>query len=87
MELREAKLMCDLNYKYFTSHLDELCKKYEGRYLAIKDEKVIGNYSSFDEAFCETEKKEELGTFLIQYCSKNQDTFVNHFYSNNVVFA
>ena len=79
--------MCDLNYRYFVSHLDELCQKYEGKYLAIKNEEVIGDYSSFDEAFCETEKVEELGTFLIQYCSKDQSAFVNNFYSNNVVFA
>lgn len=79
--------MCDLNYNYFLSHLDELCKKYDGKFLAIKDETVIGIYNSFDEAFCETEKNEKLGTFLIQYCSKDQDALANNFYSNNVVFA
>lgn len=87
ISIKEAKSMCDDNYSYFISNIDELCEKYENKFLAIKNADVIGVYNSFDEAYNKTIKTEELGTFLIQLCSKDNDNIVNYFYSNNVVFA
>ncbi len=79
--------MSDLNYNFFITSIDELCKKYEGQFVVIKDKKIIGSYRTFEEAYDETVKKEDLGTFLIQFCSKDQSALVNNFYSNNVVFS
>lgn len=83
----EAKLMNRENYNYFEAHIDELCEKYSGKHVVIKDSKVIGVYDSFDRAYTETIKEEVLGTFLIQLCSKNEKDTASYFYSNNVTFA
>ena len=82
----EAKKMCDANYEYYIKNFDSLCAKYLNRYIVIKEQSVINTYDSFEEAYDDTIKTEELGTFLIQFCSKEADN-VNYFYSNNVVFA
>lgn len=87
LSLKEAKEMCDSNYNFFTSNIDNLCQAHENKYVVIKNQGVIGVYDSFKEAYTETIKKEELGTFLIQLCSKDEAKTVNCFYSNNVVFA
>lgn len=83
----EAREMCNENYKYFETHLDELCKRYNNKYIVLKDCNVIGAYDSFDEAYDKTVEKEDLGTFLIQLCSKDESLTTSSFYSNNVVFA
>lgn len=85
--LKEAKKMIDKNYEYFISHFDELYSEYPEKYIVIKNENVIGSYDSFDEAFDKTTQTEIIGSFLIQLCSSNNERNINHFYSNNVVFA
>ena len=56
------------NYTYFKNNLPELIKRYEGKYIVLKDCRVIGSYDALDEAYKETIKKEALGTFIIQQC-------------------
>jgi len=85
-DLMEAKKMCDMNYEYYIQNFDSLCTKYLDKYIVIKEQSVIGEYDSFEEAYDNTIKTEELGTFLIQHCSEESNN-VNYFYSNNVVFA
>lgn len=85
--LMEAKRMCDKNYEYFISHFDELYLKYPEKFIVIQNQSVLGTYDSFDEAYATTISTEELGTFLIQECTKNTEKSINSFFSNNVVFA
>ena len=53
-------------FEYFLAHQDELVKKYNGRFVVIKDQTVIGDYSDQATAIAETRKQHELGTFLVQ---------------------
>lgn len=79
--------LADRNYAWFERNLPELVKKYEDRYVVIKDEKVLNNYPSFDEAFIQTTKNEVPGTFIIQLCSLDEKKTGQTFYSNRVRFA
>ncbi|MCA6072804.1 MAG: DUF5678 domain-containing protein [Endomicrobium sp.] len=74
--------MIDKNYEYFSRNMLELYKKYGHKFLAIKDEKVIEEYDTFDEAIRETNKTEKLGTFLVQECFDSEDESVHHFQGN-----
>ena len=87
ISLLEAKNMADINYSFFKNNIEELCKSYYGKFLSIKDAAVLGAYDSFDQAYCETSKTEELGTFLIMHCVNAEEMAINNFYSNNVVFC
>lgn len=87
ISIQEAKEMIDSNYEYFKKNIDALCEMYYGKYISVKNEAVLGSYESFDQAYNETIKSEELGSFLIMQCVGKDDASINNFYSNNVVFA
>lgn len=78
--------MLDNNYTFFESNFDELYKKYPNKFVVIKACSVIGVYDSFNAAYNETIKNEEIGTFLIQQCAENEN-IVSQFCFNNVSFA
>lgn len=78
--------MLDKEFKYYLDNQNELVKKYNHRFLVIKDCKVIGDYESYDKALFETSKTHELGTFLIQECTEGDSAYTQTFHSR-VVFA
>lgn len=78
--------MLEKEFQYFVDHQDELVKKYRGRFIVIKGEEIIGNYSSEMEAYTESIKNHELGTFLIQHCLPGSESITQTFHSR-VVFS
>ncbi len=59
-------------YLWFKENEEELMKRYYGRYIVIKDEKVIGDYGSWRLAWSQAVKHFQLepGTFIIHLCEK-----------------
>ena len=68
-------------FEYYLKNQKELVEKYNGKFLVIKGQKVIGVYDSELEAVEETSKKEELGTFLVQKCEHGDANFTRTFHS------
>lgn len=69
-------------YAYFMDNLDDISKKYHGRFVVIKDDSVVGDYASEAEAYSEAVKKYSLGEFLIQECkSADKDSYKQTFRS------
>ena len=62
--------MFEKEFQYYLTNQSELNEKYEGRFLAIKGESVLGDYATEQEAYLQTKKDHEIGTFFIQKCSK-----------------
>jgi hypothetical protein len=73
-------------FKYYLGHQDELVRKYRGKFIVIKDCKVIGAYDSELEALAETTKVHSLGTFLVQKCEPGSENYTQTFHSR-VSFA
>src|ERR1035441_836864 len=73
-------------FEYYIGHQDELVAQYGGRFVVIKDEKVIGSYDSELEAIAETVKKHALGTFLVQKCEAGSSGYTQNYHSR-VAFA
>lgn len=71
---------------FFKKNQAELVKKYEGKFLVIKDQSVQGAYDSEMEAYSTAKKKFELGTFLIQHCVPGEGSYTQTFQSR-VIFA
>jgi hypothetical protein len=63
--------------EYFKEHQEELVKKYEGKFLIIRNRQIQG--------VSEGKKKFELGTFLIQKCEAGLESYTQTFHSR-VVF-
>lgn len=70
-------LPLDREFEYFIHNQDRLVNKYEGRFIVIKDEEVIGDYDSTINALMETQRNHKLGTFLIQHCISGEDAYVH----------
>ena len=74
-------------FQYYLDNQKELVKKYKDRYIVIKGQQVIGDYPTEVEAYDETVKEHELGTFLIQLCLPGKESTTTTFYTNRVLVA
>lgn len=71
--------MLDKELQYYIDNQSDLIAKYQGKFLVIKDKMVIGIYNTEIEAYSETVKKHELGTFLIQECQPGDENYTQTF--------
>ena len=73
-------------FEYYLAHQAELIKEHDGKFVVIKNKKVIGVYDDQTTAVSETQKDHELGTFLVQKVEPGTDAHTQTFHSR-VVFA
>jgi hypothetical protein len=73
-------------FEYYLQNQEELLQKYEGKFVVIKDDAVIGVYETELEAVEETSKKHELGTFLVQKCEPGSESYT-YTYHSRVAFV
>ncbi len=71
--------MLEDEFQFYLDNQDELVKKYNGRFIVIKGEKVVGDYSSEIEAYNKSVAAYELGTFLIQECRPGEESYTQTF--------
>ena len=70
--------MLTSDFQWFLANYKELYSKYGESYIAIKDKKVLGKYNSYAEGVRETQKTEQLGTFIDQNCGKDESAYTNY---------
>jgi len=68
-------------FKYYVEHQDELVEKYNGKFVVIKDCKVIAAFDSELEAIENTAEQYELGTFLVQKCEPGSESYTQTYHS------
>ena len=75
--------MADLKalFQYYLDHQTEFVGKYNGKYLVIKDNSIVGVYDNESEAYFESEAKYGLGNFIIQLCTPGDEAYAQHFMS------
>lgn len=69
------------DFEYYLKHQDELVRKYNGKYVVIKNQEVLDAYDDIETAVNETAKNHELGTFLVQRCSPGKEDYTQTFHS------
>ena len=74
--------MQDQDFDYFLENINSLYKKYGHKFVAVKNQNILGAYESFNEALDTTLQTEKLGTFLIQEIFDNKEEMVHHFQGN-----
>lgn len=84
--VKSIKAMLEKEFKYYLNNQSELVKRYNRRFLVIKDESVVGDFATMEEAYFDSVTKYELGTFLIQECTEGDEAYTQTFHSR-VVFA
>jgi len=73
--------MLEKEFKYYLDNQQELLKKYNGKFIVIKDFEVVGAYNTHIEAYKASVQSFELGTFLIQHCTPGTDSYTQTFHS------
>lgn len=68
-------------FEYYLAHQAELVKEHDGKFVVIKNKKVIGVYDEQATAVSETQKDHELGTFLVQKVEPGTDAHTQTFHS------
>jgi hypothetical protein len=53
-------------FEYYVANQGGLVQQYDGKFIVIKDQAVIGVYADKIQAITETQKHHVLGTFLVQ---------------------
>lgn len=70
---------------FFVTNQKDLVEKYGGKFIVIKNQKVEGVFDTEIQAYTETQKRFELGTFIIQQCISGQEAYSQTFHSR-VIF-
>ena len=78
--------MLEQEFQYYLDHQDEIVQKYQGKFIIIKNQEIVGAYDSKLEAYQGGISKYEPGTFLIQRCSEGNTDYIQTFHSR-VAFA
>jgi hypothetical protein len=71
----------NLEFDYYLKHQDELVKEYNGKFIVIKGQKVIGAYDSELDAVQKTAEQHEMGTFLVQKCEPGSQSYTQIYHS------
>lgn len=69
------------NFEYYKAHQDELVKLYNGKFLIIVDQKVVGVYEDRADAYYSALEKYEAGTFTLQLCMPGDIAYSLRFYN------
>jgi hypothetical protein len=77
--------MLETEFKYYLDHQDELVNQYNGKFIVIKNNRVIGAYNSHGEAYAKATETEALGSFLIQHCIPGKESFSQTFHSQVII--
>ncbi len=71
-------------FQYYLDNQAELVKKYNGKFIVIKDCIVIGTYDSEIQAIKQTSSQHPLGTFLVQKCEPGAESYTQTYHSRAV---
>ncbi len=66
------------DFDYFVNHYQELFDKYGHKFIAIKNNTILGSYDTELDAINEVSKKYPLGTFIVQECNGNESGYTNY---------
>ena len=79
--------MLDKEFRYYLDHQDELVKNYNDKFVVIVGNKVVGHYDNIANAYIESKKQYQLGTFLIQKCTPGDKDYTITYHSPRVKFS
>jgi len=78
--------MLEQEFKYYIENQKDLVQKCNGKFLVIRQDNVDGIFDYYEQAIADSQKKYELGTFLIQECKSGEDSYTQTFHTR-VVFS
>jgi hypothetical protein len=83
--MTKKQLSLEKEFEFYVENQSKLAKKYNGKYIVIKNQQVIGVFESEIEAVEKTATEHKLGTFLVQKCEPGKESYTQTYHSR-VVF-
>lgn len=72
--MAERPTQLDQEYRFFLDHASEFNQRFDGQYIIIAGEEVLGGYADQEEAVrAAREKNLKPGQFLLRFCTTRQD--------------
>lgn len=68
-------------FEFFIANQNELLKQYKGKFIVIKNCKILGAYNNILKAIEATSQHEQMGTFLVQKCLPGVEGYTQIFHS------
>ena len=78
---RQTNSALKLEFDWFLAHHDELVRKYNGKYVVIRGQTVIGVFEDQLAAVTETQRQHPLGTFLVQKVEPGEKAYTQVFHT------
>ena len=72
--------------KFYLDNQASILAKYGGKFVVIVGNEVVGAFDSMADAYFDSIKKYEPGTFLIQECTEGEEAYTQSF-TSRVIFA
>jgi len=69
------------DFEFYLGKQNEFVHKYPGRFLLIRDAKLVDNFETEIEAIRAGLKQFEPGTFLVQRCEPGTESYTQTFHS------
>ena len=63
------------DFSWYKKNIKSLHEKYGDKYIAIKDEKVLGSFDSYAEGVKVTSQSLPIGSFIIQRCGADESAY------------
>ena len=73
-------------FKYYLEHQDELVKQYNGKYLIITADGVMGAFDSMREGYDTALDTYGKGNFMLQLCTEGDGAYSQQFFTSRVAF-
>lgn len=67
--------------RYFRTHQDDIVREYQGKYVLIHDDQVLGAFDNVGEAYQEAVSTLAPGTYVIQHAIPGEAAYTQSFRS------
>ncbi len=78
--------MLEKDFQYYKDNQDKLLEQYDGKYIVIVNQDVVGRYDDEDVAYFDAEEKYGPGKFFLIKCEPGNESYTPRFHSR-VVFS
>ena len=72
-------------FQFYINNQEELVEKYDGKFIVINGEEVLGDYDNEDTAIIETLKEHKPGTFMVHEVGPGEENYTQTFRSRVVI--
>lgn len=78
--------MIESLFNYYLENQDKLVKKYNGKYIIITKDGVMGAYSTVREGYDIAMSRFGRGNFMLQLCTPGDAAYTRYYHTSRVTF-